>query len=170
MKTVIAVTILALSARSARADDTDVGYLPMLMVPQVGIGFTGVVHEPEAAQGAFDGTLRLGYMFRDRDSILRPGGFLEVHTVGFDSCDFAFGPLLETRLEKSLALQLRAGVGAGPDVPAYAEAGVELGNGIAGLSFTGRREFDDGGYRISVNLEVTTALLLIPFITMPHFD
>lgn len=140
------------SSDSEREDD----FLSLGSIPQIGIGVNMAGDSPR-----FDGTLRGGAVFR-LNKHLHAGGFLELHTVSFDGFDAAIGPQLQIQLGETAAIQLRGGVGSSPNYGAFTVVGAQVGNAIGGISVTARRPLDGGPTEFSANIEVASALLLLP--------
>lgn len=154
---IIAVVLVASSV--ARADDRD-DFLPLDMLGQVGLGAT-ITNDRYIDADHFDGTLRFGKTWRATDR-WRPGAFVELHTISFDTLDAAIGPQVQMRVGDYAALQLRGGVGVDSDGQTHALVGAQFGMSIIAAGVTARRSFESGDTVVSVNVELTAALPLIP--------
>lgn len=130
---------------------------PLDQTGQVGLGASLDEHR-------FDGNLRIGHVVR-ASGPLWAGGFVELHTIGFDTYDLSIGPQAQLRMSDLWAVQLRAGLGIGSDGP-QAIAGAQLGTWIIGTSVTARRSFDTDATVISLNLELSALLPALPFALM----
>lgn len=150
---------------AAEADPESGKYIPLgLGLPQIGLGaVTRGDNDMELEKYDFDATLR----FSPSKVIvprLRVGGFVEVRSAAWDTFEFGLGPHVMGSLSELWAVQLRTGVATVSDGPSYALVGIQIGNPVIGLTATGRRFFDDDHYELSVNVELTSALLLVPFL------
>lgn len=143
--------VIALSS-TAHADD----FAGADALGSLGLGLA-IDHEPTTAPAAnYDYSLRVGHVVRASDRI-RPGGFVELHSLDLELFDAAIGPQLQYRIGEQLALQLRAGVGLGSD-GTHVLAGVQLGTYYLGGSITARRAFDTHDVVVSMNIEVVALL------------
>ena len=162
LATLIAAASLVTVSSTARADEAEdeqraeEEYIPMGVFPQIGIGVTN--------GGAFDGSVRWSpsWKLARRTHV---GGFLDMRTTSFDTLDFAIGPQVQRRIGKGdFTVQARAGVGSEMEGEQFAVAGIQVGTFIAGATVSGRRYFDDDRYEVSINFEITAAVLLVPFV------
>jgi hypothetical protein len=162
LATLIAAASILTVSSTARADEAEDArraeeeFLPIALFPQIGVGLVS-----QDGDTAFDGSLRWSPSWKvvPRTYV---GGFIEARTISFDSLDFAVGPQVQYRIGENLAVQGRAGVGAEMEGERFAVAGITLGTFLAGATVSGRRYFDDDRYEVSVNLEVTGAIVLLP--------
>jgi hypothetical protein len=151
------------TASPAAADDP---FIPLGAYGQFGVGVTTRADDPvqdDPGGMSFDGTFRAGKVWRAHDRV-RPGGFFEVRSVGFDTFEAAIGPQVQLRVGDSFGLQLRAGLGGVAEADNYALVGLQAGNWLAGVSVTARRAFDEPATTVSMNVELSTAVLLLPFV------
>lgn len=146
------VVALLFASSTASADD----FIGPDAYGTLGLG-VAIDHEPATAPAAnYDYSLRVGHVVRASDRI-RPGGFVELHSLDLELFDAAIGPQVQYRIGEQLALQLRAGVGLGSD-GAHALAGLQLGTYYVGGSITARRSFDTRDVVVSANIEVIALL------------
>ena len=162
-----ALLVVALSS-AAHADDKseqeqrdDDNFIPLGIAPELGAG-VAVNHGNKVG---FDGTLRWGLTGRLADWF-RPGAFVDVHTVNFDTMDAAIGPQVQTRLSGDNALATRVGVGVDTNGTKFVLGGLQYGNALLNVGVTGRA-YDDGHSEIAATLNVTSAFLLLPFVGFP---
>ncbi|HEU0032068.1 MAG TPA: hypothetical protein VFQ53_15650 [Kofleriaceae bacterium] len=161
----VALALLAVPAIAhADANDRNIehDYEPIASIGQLGFGVVGD-HCLESDGGCpFDGTFQLGKVWAPIDRV-RPGGFLELRTVGFDTFEAAVGPQVQLRLRDQLGLQLRAGVGGVADGDSYALAGAQLGTQHVGFSITTRRDFETHEMTTSAQLHISSLVAVFPF-------
>ena len=86
--------------------------------------------------------------------------FGELH-VYFSDIDVAFGPQLQIPIAEITRVQLRAGVGAGPDTSPYALAGVQLAHVFIGGTLSARRSFETGEVAVSFDVEIQPLMWLL---------
>ena len=162
LATLIAALSIVTMSSTARADEAEDAqrveqdFIPIGVFPQIGVGLVS-----QDSDTAFDGSVRWSPSWRVVPRTYA-GGFIEARTIGVDSLDFAVGPQVQYRLGKNLAVQGRVGVGAEMEGERFAVAGIQLGTFVAGTTVSGRRYFEDDRYEISVNLELTAAILAVP--------
>ena len=157
----VAVSIsLSSTAFADEAEDEqrdEENFLPIGFFPQVGAGFVARA----GGEADFDGTIRWSPSKRVAPRTYA-GAFLEMHTISFDTYDFAIGPQMQYRIGKDFAVQARAGVGSQMEGEQFAVAGVQIGNFLVGATLTGRHYFDDDRTEISINAELNAVVALIP--------
>lgn len=179
LATLIAAISIVTASTTARADDDEAerraeeDFIPLGVFPQIGLGFATQIsgdRNPITEDADFDGSVRWSPSWKVAPRTYA-GGFLDVRTVNFDRVDFAVGPQVQRRIGKGdWAVQGRAGVGSEMEGEQFAVAGVQIGTFAAGVSVSGRHYFDDDRQEISVNLELTSAILLIPvWLASPGF-
>jgi hypothetical protein len=166
----VAVAVLV-PAATARADDE---FSPIGSFGTLGIGMATRLAAPAMSDDrSFDGALRLGPSWKVADPLWL-GGFFELRTEDFKTMEVALGPQMQIRMDGDYATQLRAGVGVVQDGPRFATAGISVGTAMYGVSVAGRHYFDDDrGNELTVSLEVTPAILLLPllpFIQWPRIS
>jgi hypothetical protein len=145
--------VMAAGTGRASADEDDFD----ARVLQLGVGIASVDSEPRETR--FAAMARLGVTWRTRDNLFA-GGFLEAHTIAFDTFDASVGPQLQLRPSETSAIQIRAGVGSS-SAGSFATGGVSVGNLFAGVGVTARRAFDGGTLDVSVTFELQPLMLLI---------
>jgi hypothetical protein len=133
------LALVAAASSTSLADDEPAPFEAIEQFGRIGIGMvryndaTGMDH-----RYGFDGSLRFGKVWRATD-LVRPGFFFELRTVNFDTFEPAIGPQTQFRLGKTLALQLRGGVGAEANGRSFALGSVAVGTSWLGMSVTARR-------------------------------
>lgn len=170
---VFAVALLG-PARRATADDEVVetaaepAYAPLSFgFPQIGLGMvTRGDNQMELGTRAFDATARWSPAWSVVPR-LRVGGFVEARTASFDGLEVGVGPHVMVSLHELWAVQLRGGVASVVSGGAYGLAGVQVGTPLVSVTVTGRRYFEDDHLELSVNLELSTVLALLPFLKLP---
>ncbi|MEO8703642.1 MAG: hypothetical protein ABI867_26570 [Kofleriaceae bacterium] len=162
-RSILALGFVAAVASPSFAD----GYEPLGSIGQFGLGV--VARSADAAMAAgdpddradFDGTFLIGKVFTPTYRV-RPGGFLEVRTVSFDTLEVAVGPQVQLVLTDRLGVMLRAGVGGVAEAGNYALAGVQLGNRHLGASVIARRDFETHAVTIAASVEVSSLVAVFP--------
>jgi hypothetical protein len=159
VRNIVVVAVLAASSVAQASDGKEEEFMPLDRFGQLGFG-ASLRNDPFLDVNRFDGSFRIGHVRRVANRIY-PGGFFELHTVGFDTYDAAFGPQVQLRLGNEAAVQLRGGVGAGTE-GTHATVGGQIGMWFIAGGVTARRSFDTHETVVSVNLELTAVLPLIP--------